>query len=116
MKTEIENKDMIVFLEKLSAAGRKGEKESVYKRAYDIASRARRQRISVNLNKIDRCASAGESVLVPGKVLGVGHISKKVSICAISYSSEALLKLKGSGCSIIGVDEAIKATKIRLIA
>ena len=116
MKSEIENKDMLKFLEKLSAAGKKGDKESVYKRAYDIASRSRRQRITVNLGKINRCANANESVLVPGKVLGVGNINKKVSICAISYSDEALEKLKSSGCNIIGIDEAIKATKIRLIA
>jgi len=111
----IENENLQTFLENVLVSG-KGTKESGLRtKVYDIASRPRRRRVVVNLSKIEKCAKDNDSILVPGKVLGVGRIGKKISICAVEFSADALVKLKGAGCSIVGVEEILKREKVRLI-
>jgi large subunit ribosomal protein L18e len=115
MVGNIEKENLQRFLEKVLVSG-KGEKESELRtKVYDIASRSRRRRVAVNLDKIGKCAKENESVIVPGKVLGGGTIGKKISICAVEFSRDALEKLKGAGCSVVGVEEILKKDKVRLI-
>jgi len=114
----IENKEkenLQRFLEKVLVSG-KGTKESdLRKRVYNIASRSKRRRVAVNLGKIEKCAKDNDSVIVPGKVLAAGSIGRKISICAVEFSDQALAKLKDAGCSIVSVEEILKRDKVRLI-
>ncbi len=115
MVGNIEKENLQTFLEKVLVSG-KGTKESPLRtKVYGIASRSRRRRVVVNLSKLEKCAKEGDSVIVPGKVLGAGRIGKKISICAVEFSEDALGKLKGAGCSIVGVEELLKRDKVRLI-
>ena len=53
----------------------------------------------VNLSKINRYANNGETILVPGKVLGSGIIEASVKVAALNFSESAAKKLperKGS--------------------
>jgi len=52
-----------------------------------------RKQIKKNLYEINQEAKDGETVIVPGKVLGKGELDKKVRIVALSFSSSALKKL-----------------------
>ncbi len=115
MLDNIEKENLQTFLEKVLVSG-KGTKESALRtKVYDIASRPRRRRVTVNLSKIEKCVKENDSVLVPGKVLGVGRVGKKISICAVEFSADALAKLKDAGCSIVSVEEILKKDKVRLI-
>lgn len=58
-----------------------------------IFSTPTRKQVSVNLKEIDDKVAIGETVIVPGKVLSLGDITKKVRICSFGISSEALDKL-----------------------
>ncbi|MBS3071073.1 50S ribosomal protein L18e [Candidatus Pacearchaeota archaeon] len=63
----------------------------------EILSSPRRIRIAVNLDKINKESKDGENVLIPGKVLSQGEISKKIKIIALNFSKtteEKLLKTK----------------------
>lgn len=59
-------------------------------------SASTRKYSSVNLSQIDKESSTGDTVLVLGKVLGAGELTKKVRICALSFSSSAQEKIKKS--------------------
>lgn len=62
-----------------------------------------RQRREVNVYKIEKYAQPGETVVVPGKVLSVGNLSKKVDVAAFTFSAEAkkkILEAKGKVLSI----------------
>jgi large subunit ribosomal protein L18e len=110
-----EKENLQMFLEKVKVSG-KGTKEAELRtKVYDIASRPKRRRVAVNLSKLEKCARENESVLVPGKVLGAGSIGKKISVCAVEFSDQALEKLKAAGCSIVSVEEILKKDKVRLI-
>ena len=70
-----------------------------------------RKRISVNLSDINSKTSAGDTVLVPGKVLSVGSITKKIRICSLSISSSALSKLKDSKSEAVTILHEIKSNQ-----
>jgi large subunit ribosomal protein L18e len=48
----------------------------------------------INLNQIDKESKTGDTIIIPGKVLSKGDLTKKVKICALSISKEANEKLK----------------------
>ena len=47
-----------------------------------------------------REAKEGDIVIVPGRVLGKGDVSKKLVVCALGFSEEAEKKLKAKKCEI----------------
>jgi len=63
-------------------------------------SSSRSRYADVNLSKIDRIAKEGEVLVVPGTVLGSGHLSKNVTIAAFRFSKKAVDKAKNSGSTI----------------
>lgn len=88
----------------------------------DVAHRLaspRRNWPSVNLSKIDLFAQDGDEIVVPGKLLGAGTISKKVTVAAYSASSSAKQKLAAAGASFMSIEELAernpKGSRIRII-
>lgn len=70
--------------------------------AFDLQKPTRERRV-VNIYKIEQCAENGETVLVPGKVLSVGELTKKVDVAALNFSADAKQKIeavKGRALSI----------------
>ena len=62
----------------------------------------------VNLDFIDKETKDGEKVFVPGKVLGVGELNKKLKIVAWRISESALKKIKESGSEFVLLEEEVK--------
>lgn len=48
----------------------------------------------INLFQIDKNTTAGDTIVVPGKILSQGELTKKIKICALSISKQAKEKLK----------------------
>ncbi len=73
----------------------------------------------MNLAKINLHCEQGDTVVIPGKVLGTGNITKKIKICAFNFSKQALDKLKEKKCEIMTINEEIKknpkATGLRVL-
>jgi len=63
---------------------------------------------NVNLEKIDKAVKEGMTVLIPGKVLSSGMLTKKVKVLAWSVSKKALEKIKKSGSEFVAISEEIK--------
>lgn len=74
--------------------------------AYDL-EKPSRQRRTVNIYKIDQFANDGETVVVPGKILGVGQLTKKLNIAAYTASKEAEEKINKSG-KLITIQQLVK--------
>ncbi|MFH1916820.1 MAG: 50S ribosomal protein L18e [Nanoarchaeota archaeon] len=84
---------LIADLKTLSAT----KKSQLWKRIALDLERPTRQRRVVNVYKIDKYALENEVVIVPGKVLGVGELSKKVSVAAFTFSDDARKKISEKG-------------------
>ena len=82
-------------------------------------SAATRKYSSINLSKIDTMTSAGDTVVVLGKVLSSGDITKKVRVCALGFSTTTRDKLKKTKSEAVSIlDEIVnnqKANGVKLL-
>ncbi len=77
----------------------------------DLASRLEapaRNYAEVNLSKINRYASNGETIVVPGKVLGSGMIEMSVKIAALTFSQSAETKIREANGQCLTIEELLK--------
>ncbi|PIN77112.1 50S ribosomal protein L18e [Candidatus Woesearchaeota archaeon CG10_big_fil_rev_8_21_14_0_10_34_12] len=65
------------------------------------------RKLAVNLDKIEKESKEGDTVVIPGKVLGGGILLKKVRVAAFSYSGSAKEKLKNVKCEATPIEEEI---------
>jgi len=74
----------------------------------------KRKWLSMNLEEIERKVASGDKILVPGKVLSSGNLSKKLKIVAWSISDKAEEKLKESKSEfVLLVDEMKKNPELK---
>ena len=76
-----------------------------WRKIAQILSGGRKNYSVVNLNRIENVSKIGDTVVVPGKVLGVGELTKKIRICALSFSESAKEKLKSVKTEMVSVLE-----------
>jgi large subunit ribosomal protein L18e len=60
------------------------------------------------LGQIDKFASDNDVIIVPGKVLGTGNLSHKISLCSFSISATGAKKIIESGGKILDISQIIK--------
>jgi large subunit ribosomal protein L18e len=86
--------------------------------AFDL-EKPTKKRAVVNLSKIDRYSENDDVIVVPGKVLSMGTLTKKITIAAYNYSSDALDKIKESGSKAVTIEELAKknpkGNKVKII-
>ena len=80
------------------------EKTNIWKTITNELEKPTRKRRSVNLSKINRHSKDNETILVPGKVLGTGTVTKNITIAAFQFSESAKNKLK----NCMNIQELIK--------
>jgi len=73
-----------------------------------VLSSSTRNYSSINLSEIEKQTKAGDTVVILGKVLSLGDLTKKVRICALAISSAAAEKLKSSKSEFVHISEEIK--------
>ncbi len=100
------NYQLTVLIEELKNLARKS---AFWKRVLHDIQKPTRQRRIVNLYKIDKFAKDGETIIVPGKVLSVGNLSKKVTVAAMNFSGDAKEKITSAQGKIMTIEELCKA-------
>lgn len=63
---------------------------------------------SVNLSKVEKYAKETETIIIPGKLLSDGIITKKITISSLKASKTAIEKLTACGGKYITLEELIK--------
>ncbi len=79
----------------------------IWTRVAELLARPSRQRATVNIGKISRYTSAGDIIVVPGKVLGSGKLTHKVTVAALNASTSARTGIVGAGGSLISINELL---------
>ncbi len=74
-----------------------------------ILSSSTRKYSSINLFEIDKQTSIGDTVLIPGKILSSGDLTKKVRISALYISDSAKDKLKKTKSEFVSISDEIKS-------
>ena len=101
------NQVVIHMAKELMVASRKN-KAPIWSRLAEIALKPTRARKVLNLGQLDKFVKDNDVVVVPGKVLGTGNISHKITLCSFSISSSGAKKIIQSGGKIIDVSQLIK--------
>ncbi|MHA2153570.1 MAG: 50S ribosomal protein L18e [Candidatus Thorarchaeota archaeon] len=82
----------------------------IWKRVAELVARPARKRATVNIGKISRHTNAGDIIVIPGKVLGSGSLSHKVTVAALNASTSARTVIVGAGGTLMTINELL--TKI----
>ena len=102
--TNPETRGLIVEMEKLS----KKEKSNFWKNIAELLNKPRANKAQVNLWKLGKYVKDGDTIIVPGKILGYGQFNKKVTISAFRTSESAQKKLKDAGSKVLTLTELMK--------
>jgi len=109
-KTKIEKqswkKNNPLLVETIRAAKKTGSEFWI--KVAGILSGPRRIQIAVNLNEIEKATKEGDSIVVPGKILSQGEVSKKIAVIAFNFSEKAKEKLLKTKSQTLGIIEEIK--------
>ena len=88
-----------------------------------VADRLERSRHAVgplNVGHLERIAEADATVVVPGKLLAEGPLSKALTVAAFAYSAEARAKVRAAGGTALTIPELLRARPdgagVRLLA
>ncbi len=115
MEGNTERNDVKAWLAALEKAQHSDKRAKLWKRLHKLASKPTRQRVEVDLYKIDRHSVENDNVIVPGKVLSAGSLGHAVSISAIAFSEKALAGIEGSNGKVVPIEEMMKREKINII-
>lgn len=75
--------------------------------AEDLQKPTRRRRM-VNIYKLEKYANDGETIIVPGKVLGSGEVQRKLKVAAFTFSRQAADKIVHAGGQVLDIPTLIK--------
>ena len=73
------------------------QEASLWNDVAENLGKVNRQRPEVNLSDIERNTSEGDTVVVPGKVLGSGRLTKEVTVAAFKASNSAQNHIEEDG-------------------
>jgi len=91
----------------------------IWHRVAEMLAKPRRQRIAVNISKINRYTKPGDTVVVPGKVLASGTLDHEVVVAAWAFSQKAYEKISKKG-ECLSIDELVernpRGSNVKIIA
>lgn len=70
--------------------------------------RSRRRMPVINLDRLNRVTAKGDTVAVPGKVLGGGRIDHPVTVAAMHFSLTSAKAIEGAGGEVLSLTELAK--------
>lgn len=95
-----ENSELASLIENLKKAER-----PIWKRVAHDLSKPRRKKVQVNVSKIEQYAKGDNILLIPGKVLGSGGLTKKVTVAAYAFSETAKSLITKAGGKTITIGD-----------
>lgn len=95
-------------------------KAPIWRRVAELLERPTRGRPEVNISKINRHTSDGDTVVVPGKVLGSGTLNHRVVVAAYAFTRKAQAKIETAGGEAITIPQLVernpKGSGVRILA
>ncbi len=83
-------------------------KAPIWSKLAEYAQKPSIARRNINLYKIDKLTKDNDTVVFPGKVLGTGNMSHKITLYSFSISNTAASKILERGGTVIDHSEMIE--------
>lgn len=117
-RTGSSNPDLQKLIAELRSRGYKEKSDFMLAIANELAKPSR-SRANVNISKLDRTCNAKEDVIIPGKLLADGIMTKQLTVSCFSSSEAARKKIESAGGKIVSIEHLIeknpKGTGVRII-
>ena len=114
-----ENPELVRLLVALRKAS-KAQDAPVWGDVARRLDRGRHRSAPLNLRQLERLTEAKQTVVVPGKLLADGELTKPLTVAAFHYSDAARAKVHAAGGSALSIEELLKAkpdgSGVRLLA
>ena len=101
------NQVVLHMIKDLKQASKKNE-APIWSRLAELAKKPSTSKRVVNLSRINNTTKDNDVLFVPGKVLGTGNISHKITLCSFSISTSAANKIIQNGGKIMTYSDMIK--------
>jgi large subunit ribosomal protein L18e len=106
-KVKATNPEFIKLIRSLREEAKKNKVE-IWRYMADRLSHSRSRRVAVNVSQLNRHTKRGETVAVPGKVLGAGKIDHPVNVAAFAFSDQARTKILGAKGKCLSILDLMK--------
>jgi len=106
-ETKSTNPEIVQLIRFLKKQGREKEAD-IWRDVAEHLAKPRRQRVAVNLSRINRYTQKRDMIVVPGKVLATGTLNHSVTVAAFSASEKAKEKLKAAKAKYLSIPELVK--------
>lgn len=103
-----ENPELVRTLIELRRAS-KAHSAPLWGAVAERLARPRHQTDPVNVGRLERLAHAEETVVIPGKLLAAGQLTKPLTVAAFHYSAQAREKIHIAGGKALSIEELLKA-------
>ena len=114
MKT---NNELTGLIQELRKASNRLNSNIFRSVAAELEKPTRRMHV-VNLSKLSRYTKENETIIVPGKVLGAGSLSQKLTVAAFAFSQSAKEEINKKGKAVPITEllkESPKGKRIRIL-
>ena len=92
-KLKTTNPELISLIRDLKKQSQENQSE-IWQSLAERLTTSKRSRVAVNLSRLNRYTKKGETVIVPGKVLGAGKPDHPLTIAAFNFSTMAKNKIE----------------------
>jgi large subunit ribosomal protein L18e len=106
-KAKTTNPELIMFIRFLKKQSRENNVK-IWKDVAERLAKPKRNRIAVNVSRLNRYTEKKETIVVPGKVIGTGKIDHPITVAAFSFSEKAKEKIKAARGKTISLLQLIK--------
>lgn len=86
----------------------KEEEALIWNAVADRLSKSRRNRPEVNLYRIDKHTKEGDTIVVPGNVLGNSRLNHTVNVAAFNFSNAAKKSIEAAGGKVLTLKELME--------
>jgi large subunit ribosomal protein L18e len=115
---ETTNPELIQLIKQLKKEAREQE-AGIWLDVAEYLSKARSQRVAVNITSLNRNTKSADVVVVPGKLLGSGSIDHAVTVASFGASEKAKAKLEAAKAKYLSIPELMannpKGSNVKII-
>ena len=106
-KVKATNPELITLIRDLKKKSRENQAE-LWRYLAERLSGSKRSRIAVNISRLNRYTKEGDTVAVPGKVLGAGKADHPMTIAAFAFSDQAQSKIQEAKGNCLSLRELME--------
>jgi len=106
-KLKATNPELIALIRDLKKQSQESQTKLWRSLAERLAS-SKRRRVAVNVSRLNRYTKEGETVVVPGKVLGAGKADHPLTVAAFTFSDVAKSKIQNTKGNCLSIRDLMK--------